>query len=87
MPHGTDDNTPWLDHLYGTSRPVVVYVGEGRYKGSLEWTPGENQDKRWEKLYGFSFDLEKTATGIAVSGLDAFSPGDYNAPPAVFDRL
>lgn len=87
MPRGTDDNTPWLDHLYGDSRQVVVHVGGGKYKGALEWTPGEGQDKHWDKLYGFSFDLEETAEGIGVSGLDAFSAEDYAAPPAVFRRV
>jgi hypothetical protein len=85
IPSGTQMSTPFLEHLYGESRPIVASLGDGQYKGVLEWTPGYGQDHSKGKLYGYRFDFKATSDAIEISNLGVWPPGEVDTP-AVFHR-
>lgn len=79
---------PWLPHAYGKTRPIVTSIGQGKYAGCLEYTPGDEQDRRYGILHGYPFTIEEVPEGISVKGFQppANDP-EGRDPPAVFHRL
>lgn len=80
---------PWFPWLYGSIRPVVTSVGDGKFEACLEWKPDPDQDQSWgEVVYGWPFLVELKDGEIMVYGFGISFPGmRFNVPPAVFTRV